>query len=206
MKFLNFQLPDYMKSKLGREPRVRSIAEVHRIYLETKERYIKRSETTREIIEKIKKEIEPQDNYRKKRIVYFNQEARGEVYLRQYEISFEYGDDCYSTSIGDTRFKTRDEKLEFILSNQKAFELGQDFYEAKKIEDDAYRRSSRIKEYLWNMIEGELKKIKFPPFTKKTLLIQIEDTKYFVSVESSHYNYANFQWLNEFDDNIIHIS
>ena len=56
------------------------------------------------------------------------------------------------------------------------------------------------------MIEGELKKIKFPPFTKKTLLIQIEDTKYFVSVESSHYNYANFQWLNEFDDNIIHIS
>ena len=148
MKFLNFQLPDYMKSKLGREPRVRSIAEVHRIYLETKERYIKRSETTREIIEKIKKEIEPQDNYRKKRIVYFNQEARGEVYLRQYEISFEYGDDCYSTSIGDTRFKTRDEKLEFILSNQKAFELGQDFYETKKIEDDAYRRSSRIKEYL----------------------------------------------------------
>lgn len=187
----------------SKSSRVWSIEEMHDLYLRAKARYNSRRKDSKDIVEQIKQKIKP--NKSETYIVYFNQEIRGEKILRQYEISFKYGDGIYGTSIGDTRFKTRDEKLEFILANEKAFELGQKFHEAKIIEDGAYRRSSTVESHLWYRIEKELRKIKFPIFSKKIIVIDIGGKKYFISVES-HQHYANFTWLNEYDESVMKIS
>ena len=98
----------------------------------------------------------------------------------------------------------RNEKIEFILSNQKAFEMGEKYYHLDKMLGDLHLRVFNI---LWNMIDKKL----MDHFTKsnirpqKAFVISISDKKYMISCDDWYYGYGKFKFCGEYDDSIIKI-
>jgi hypothetical protein len=60
--------------------------------------------------------------------VYFYQTSNDTTYLRQYEFTWKCRYDKYTSyCLNDPKLKSREERLDFVLSNSRAFELGQEF-------------------------------------------------------------------------------
>jgi len=117
---------DLFKMRFKREPKVWTIDEVHELYLKVFERHSKRQKLVIDCIDRIVSEV--QEFEKDKRKVYFNQESK--IYQRELSKNSEY--DSWGIRSADlVKFNTektinnRNEKLEFLLSNEKAFELGE---------------------------------------------------------------------------------
>jgi hypothetical protein len=202
MRKINFKFPEIFKYKFNREPKNWTIEQLHDLYFRTKDRALDRSKICKDIVEKIKSEIiydssESGYNY-KTYLVYFYQESNKTTYLRQYKLTFHDSRDSYSYSINDPKLNSREERLDFILANGRAFELGQEFYEAKRIEDMAWKSMWVVKSVMWEEVESKLREIykygeKYAP---DTLVIQIGEKQYFVHVDNSH-GYSKFQLKDE---------
>jgi len=203
MRNVNFLFPEVFEYKFGRKPKDWTLEQLHDLYLRAKSRAEKRWKVSNSIMDTIDKEIPKFDN---QSVVYFYQIANDTTYLRQYEFTWKTKYRKYTSfGIRDPKLKTREERLDFALSNNRAFELGQQFYEAKKLEDVAWRSSWRVREILWHIIEEKLQKIYGETAVKETLLIEISGHKYFIHVDNG-YGYARFSLQNEFDGEIVKLS
>ena len=208
MQKINFKFPEVFRFKFNREPRMWSIEQLHDLYLRTKDRSQKRMKISRDIVEKIKSEIIPDSsesgiNYKSYLVYFYQKYSNGDTYLRQYKLTFHENRDTYSYSINDPKMKTREERIVFILANGRAFELGQEFYEAKRMEDMGWKSMWVVKGVMWGEIENKLRK-KYNQngiysqgiYAPDTLVIQIGDKQYFVHVDNSR-GYSNFVLKNE---------
>lgn len=203
MRQLNFLFPEFFEYKFKRKPKDWSLEELHDLYLRAKARAEKRRNHTLSIMDSIDKEITKFDN---KSQVYFYQTINDTTYLRQYEFTWKSRYEKYSSySLNDPKMKSREERLDFVLSNSRAFELGQEFYESKRLEDMAWRNMWRVKDILWQVIEKKLRKMYEGVQVKDTIIIEISGHKYFIYVENS-WGFSNFTLKNEFDGEIIKLS
>ena len=153
----------------------------------------------------IRKELVSFDN---KTNVYFYQTTGNKTYLRQYEFEWETKYKKYSCySIKNPKLDNREERLDFALSNTRSFELGQEFREAKMMEDMSWKTCWRVKEILWCILERKLQE----EFKEKTqlqedsfdylngiILIEISGYKYFVKVDNGYHN-PRFVLSNRFE-------
>lgn len=200
----NYQRADSFEWKFKRKPKLRSIAEVHDLYLRAMERSAKKSKETCDCIEEIVREIPPtgDKNSRngEKFITYFYHDD----ILYQYNMSYNHSYDSYGTSQDRVRFdegsveEIRDKKIHFILNNQKAIELG-----------EKYRRINAANKYLHytakhafeEMVIDELQKlykdvnaINLP----KAIPITVGDKRYIFGVDQQSYGtYKKFIFLGE---------
>lgn len=125
---LNHKLGGY-KFKFGREPRRRTISELHSLYTQAKLRSDKIRNEFRVLIDEIiskTKEVDVRGE--KKHIVYFTEDNT----VHKYTFSYRSGFDSWGYSIDRLRFEgsvteKRDELISFILENEIAFELGEKF-------------------------------------------------------------------------------
>ena len=189
---LNFE-KSWFEHNFGRKAKVWTIEMVHDLWLKTKERSEVRRKDLTDCIEDIVKSVEPfSKNYRgdNEYRVYYNSGVNTCYYnISKSRLGFGY---AYSRDI--VKFGTRDEKLTFLLSNQKAFDLGEKMFRLEKL---CSNQHYRVKEVLNKMIEEKLRK-KLTEYDRNDVItVQISDRSYFVKVDSSHFPYKSFELLNE---------
>ena len=202
MTNVNFFYPEIFERKFKRSPKFWSLDELHDLYLRTKSRADKHHEKTKFIMDRIENEI-PKFNNKSK--VYFYQVNNDQTYLRNYEFNWRSLYNKYTSySIGDPKLDNREERLDFLIANKLSFELGQEFYELKKIEDMAWRTMWKVKSIFLQVLDKKLREKydgKIPP---KTLILDISGYKYFIHVDDE-YHYPKFTMENEFDGNIVQL-
>jgi hypothetical protein len=132
--------------KFGRMPKKRSIAEIHNLYINSRKRSDSKQIVILGIIDEIVEKI-PLTNTgrgRGQHITYFT--GRDNV-LYQYEMSYNSTWDSYGTSYNRVKFEgsveqIRDQKLDLLLSNEMAFELG-----------EKYNRNKNYNMHLHNIVK-----------------------------------------------------
>ncbi len=189
---LNFE-KSWFEHNFGRKAKVWTIEMVHDLWLKTKERGDARRKDLTDCIEDIVKSVEPfSKNYRgdNEYRVYYNSSGNTCYYnISKSSLGVGYG---YSRDI--VKFGTRDEKLTFLLANQKTFDLGE---KMRRLEKLCTNQHYRVREILNKMIEEKLRKRLKEYDRNDVITIQISDKSYFVKVDNSHFPYKKFELLNE---------
>jgi len=189
---------DLFKLKFKREPKAWTIDEVHELYLKAFERHSNRQKLVIDCVDRIVSEV--QEFEKDKRKVYFNRE--GKIYQRELSKNSEY--DSWGIRSADlVKFNTektinnRNEKLEFLLSNEKAFELGELY---QSLQGNTKHYHLRVREILSEMIESKLRFIYKEKEAPRISTISIGDKKYYVECDDQYrYSriYKKFKLLNE---------
>lgn len=189
---LNFE-KSWFEHNFGRKAKVWTIEMVHDLWLKTKERSEIRRKDLSNCIDEIVNTVEPSGkNYKEdpEFKVYYNSGSNICYYnISKSSLGFGYG---YSRDI--VKFGTRDEKLTFLLANQKAFDLGQKMNHLSNL---CSNQHYRVREILNKMIEENLRKRLKEYDRNDVITIQISDKSYFVKVDNSHFPYKKFELLNE---------
>ena len=189
---------ELFKMKFKREPKVRTIEEIHEIYLKTLERNKIKQKTVIDCIDRIVDEVEEFE--KDKRKIYF---VKDDI-IYQIELRKHYEWNSWGIGSPDqVKFndrldvKSRDEKLEFLLSNDKAFELGE-FYQSLKGNNRYYHQF--VCRILSDMIQDKLREIFKDKDSPRIMTISIGDKKYYVECEDQYRysrSYKKFNLLNE---------
>jgi len=204
VNFLNKWAFEY---RFKREPKVWSLEQIHNLYLKAKERSNKRNSDFTKHINKVFEQVEPNRNGSYE--VYFN---RGE-YVYKYEINKpDYSDWSFST--GRVEFskdvvRAREEKIDFILSKELQFELGNEMRRLEKMRSHFHLHVFHI---LVDSVDDKLckrykdvKNYEVP----KVLKVNIGGTIYYVALDkdsrNSTYNWKKFEILEVEDNNIIEL-
>ena len=195
---LNFENPEFFILKFKRKPKMWTIETIHDLWLRTCERgAIQRNHlraVTNEIVSKIPTQGEKNNP---KQVVYCAIPDSDKI--RTY--SFSYHHDFRSYGVSEDRLsfstdkvKARDEKIDFLLNNELAFELGEKYHKAKKHTSDLQYVVENI---LWEMVYEELRKKYKKEFPPNVIIVSISDRKYYVTVEDKYGYYLKFKWQME---------
>lgn len=204
-------MKDIGYSKFGKKPKTQTIESVHDLWVRAKDRSIRRRKIMTDFIDEIVKEI-PKDE-KGKHVVYFYRDvdkiesdclsfvkisptiSHQDIYCYTFDYDRDYK--CYGHVMGQPDLKTRDERLIFILSNEKSFEMGQKFRELD------IRRTwleHKVFRTLWDMVQEKLR-IEFKNsrlMSNDIFILNISDKKYYIQVdERSHPSYPIFHMRGE---------
>lgn len=201
---LNFKNPKLFKFKFGREPKERNIENLQELYTKSKERYEHRRKELVSVTNEITKKISPI----KKDIYHIFYKKSGKVHLVEIGWSTEYK--CYTYSTRTTNLDNRAERLQYSLSDESSFYLGEKLRYCRKASESAHRHMSFIKSILNELIENKLREIlndKYKNTHKsRTFIVDIGTKKYFVYMINNGYGYNKFNIQDEFsEDSIIKI-
>ena len=193
--------PELFLFRFKREPKYWTIDQLHDLWLRACERAEKRQSNISNYIKEITREIPKND--REQHIVYFRHRNDETDNIHQYEFKWHYDWKGYGVSNNRVELKTRDEKLTFILANDKPFEMGQRYHE---LEYMRCKLQHFVKHYLDEMVEKELqnhfKKLNTNP--PDVFIWKIGSRNYFVELDSQHrYGYLKFHIKNEFTGEIL---
>lgn len=203
MAFLNYQRGiEYFKIKFGREPKNWTIEMIHSLYLRALERHNSRQKLVIDCIDRIVNEVKEFE--KDKRTIYFNR--GGKVYYRELSRYSQY--DSWGIRSADvlkfknSKLEDRNSKIEFLLSNEKAFELGE-LYES--LQGNTKFIHLRVREILSECIQDVLRK-KFEGIVAPQIsTISIGEKSYYVECsDHSRINkiYKEFKLLNEVTEEI----
>ena len=206
----NWQKADSFEWKFKRQPKLRTISEVHDLYLRAMDRSSKKYKEVSDCIDEIVREIPPTPSnngrYSDKYITYFYSDD----ILYQYSMSYEASYGTYGTSSDRVKFdegsvtEIRDKKIHFILNNQKALELG-----------EKYHRLSAANKYLhYNVreafevmiVESLEKKFKDTKAVDlpKAIPVLVGGKKYMFTVDPQSWGtYKKFIFLGESYEDIV---
>lgn len=187
--------------RFGRNPKSWTIDQIHDLWERSVQRGNSRQKDLSNYIDRIVKEIPKND--RKEHVVYFYQDAppspNGPLqYIRSFVFTYHTNWRGYGWSICDVKLETRDERLTFILSNDKEFEMGKEFRRLDRLRTGLQHRVLSI---MWNLVSDQLsKKFKNDYLSPGSIFtINISNKKYYVQVdERSHgYGYHKFNFMGE---------
>lgn len=185
--------------KFNREPKIWTIEEVHDLWIRSCERAVKRGKESTKVYNEVINEIPKIGNYKK---IYYTIDGKVYEYSFSWSSSFKsYGYSSNQVRFSENKVIARGEKIDFILSNEKAFELGERYRKAKKLECSVQRR---VKSIMCEMVCDKLKEVykdKFPPDITQ---VNIGDKKYYFAVDDQNrYDYLQFHYKGEVQDNTI---
>lgn len=188
---VNFTESDLFEYRFKRKPKQWSLEEIQGLWERSLKRGKERQSMINKVYDKIVNEI-PKDKNGKK-IIYYTENDK--VYKYEFSYNHEFKSWGYSTGrveFSKDKLKKRDEKIEFILSNDRAFELGKEFRDIQKFRT---KLEYRVKQIFVNLIEDNLKKVykdKFPP---DITVVKVGDRKYYFTVDDQHrYSYLKFHF------------
>lgn len=206
----NWERPDSFERKFKRKPKLRTISEVHDLYIRAMQRSEKKSNETMKCIDEIIREIPttPASNsrYNDLYITYFYVD----YVLYQCQMRYEESYGSYGVSTDRVKFDEgsvediREKKINFLLNNQKALELG-----------EKYIKTSAANKYLHytvrhcfeNMIithlENKYKDIRTIDMPK-AITISVGGKRYIFSIDNQSWGtYKKFLFLGESSEDIV---
>ena len=197
----------FFRIKFNREPKQWSIEDLHNLYLKAKERSEKRQKLLTDCGKRILAELQPEDRDGSRYAYFYREEYHKKeciTSLYRYRVAQvkRRGFDSFSWSterVDSTA--SRDDKLSFILANERAFELGEEF---KKIQ--SYRTSYHhyIWNEIWNMAEKKLDKIYKDKEVPTTIKLKIGDKEYLV-VGEDNLHHIKWKFLGEYNQETIEL-
>lgn len=206
MKVNFYNHKELFEWKFKRVPKIWTVEQIHDLWLRAEERGSKKYADSSAYIQEIVKEIPK--NERGEHVVYFYH--RRDNSLCKYSLSYHRDWKCYGISQGHVEFSKdkvagRDEKITFLLTNQRAFEMGQRYHELDGMKSNL---QYRVKAILWQIIEDKLrdhyKKLDTNP--PDVFTINIGDYKYYVKTDEQHrHGWLKFHWGGEVIDESIKI-
>jgi hypothetical protein len=188
--------------RFGRKPKVRSIKDIHDIWIKLKQRDYPRQKEHFDIWDKIYNDDSLSKDRLGKKIVY----ATTEKELRKMKFGLSSnGDRTYSYDvITDKKDKEsdREEKLNFLLTNERSIELGNKFLKTRKCLGSYHHRIKvifvkKVCDYLRDKYKNK------KPDT--IAIIKVGDYKYYFKLKDSYSCYLEFEFLGEVNDNLIEI-
>jgi len=201
---LNFENPEFFILKFKRKPKVWTIESIHELWMRVSERGNKQRNRLREVTNEIVSKIPKQGDSRySKQVVYCS--IPGSDKIKTYSFSYHHDFRSYGVSEDRLSFSTdkvkgREEKIDFLLNNELAFELGEKYQEAKRYTSDLQYVVEHI---LWEMIYDELRKKYKDEFPPNVIVVSISDRKYYVTVEDKYGYYLKFKWQMEVTNDVV---
>ena len=199
---VNFQEKELFSYRFKREPKSWTLEEIQDLWERSRIRGKKRQSMVSKVYDKIVNEIPKNEN--RKKVIYYTENDK--VYKYEFSYTPQFKSWGYSTGrveFSKDKSKARDEKIQFILSNDRAFELGREFRDIQKYRT---RLEYRVKQIFVNLIEDKLKKVykdKFPP---DITVVKVGDQKYYFAVDNQHrYDYLQFHFKGLAVDNTIEL-
>lgn len=199
---LNSDRIELFEWKFKRKPKEWALEQIQDLWIRAEERNEKRREIISVVYDKVINEMP--ENDKKEKVVYFT--SKDKVYSYNFRYCHDFRSYGYSSNLvtfSNDKTVARDEKIEFILSNDKAFELGQEFKGVQKLKTSLHLRVKRI---FLEKVEEHLKKVykdKFPP---DITVVKVGSKKYyFAADEQNRYSYLQFHFKGEVKDNIIEL-
>jgi hypothetical protein len=193
---LNFRQKELFEWKYKRQAKVWTIEQVHDLYLKSLERHNIRQEKLIVVRDRIVNETPEIEKGRRK--VYFTLDN----VIRQINFNYYREYDSWGSSTDLVKFSSdktvinRDEKLEFILSNDKQFELGELYHSMKG-------QSRCLHLYIWHvlseMVEEKLRAEFKGKSSPEILTVDIAGYNYYVVCDKQNmYNhfYKKFELKN----------
>lgn len=185
--------PESYEYKFGRKPKVRTIKELNTLYINSRKRSDFKQSVILGIIDEIVEKIPltTTGRGRGQHITYFN--GHDNV-LYQYEMSYNPAWDSYGTSYNRVKFEgsveqIRDQKLDFLLSNEMAFELGEKYNRNRNYNMHLH---NRVKYYLVEAITKQLeiiyKEINFLDIPK-VIPVSIDECQYIFTLDGNSSGY-----------------
>lgn len=204
----------YFKTRYGREPKTWTITQVHDLWVKASARFDKLQKEKTDYISYIVNNIPANDS--KEHIVYFYNCWKDGVYhvdnmstISTYTFFYEKEYKYYSIRTNELKFadntKGREDKIDFILSNDKCFEMGQKYHEIERMRSNKHYIVHHI---LWEMVEDELRKHfkdsnTLPP---DIFVITISGIRYNIQTDPQHrYGYMKFHWKGITNDICINM-
>lgn len=193
---VNYKKSEIFKWKFRRDPKIWTIEQIHDVWLKLVDRSEKRKKDLLDyqnfIISKVP------ENDKGERIIFFEKDEFIYKYVFKYE---DYYKSCFRSTDRLTFSKDpvrgRDEKIEFILNNEKVFEMG-----------EKYRQLDRMLSYLhynifdllWYEVEEflrkEFKEVKY--FKEDVIKISIGNKIYYAQIDPQHrFQYKKFHFRGE---------
>lgn len=193
---------NWLKNMYREFPKKRTIEEVHDLWLRSSERSQKQHEYFNNVLNEVISTIDKNSN--NEYVVYY---INDNIY---YNYTISYNNDFKSYQYSKNRLKFnnnksigRDEKINFLLSNEKAFELGEKLKLA-----DVYKstKSFLVKHKLLEMIEDKLRHHFKMTDTRPNdiTVVEISGKKYYLKVDSQfRYTYLKFSFVEMDAENVI---
>jgi hypothetical protein len=200
---VNFQNEPLFKMRFKRPSKIWTIDQVHELWEKACGRsYLRRIEKSK-FLKKIVDEIPKGDKDR--HITYYTIPDREEIFT--FEIKYDPEWKSYVTYRGTLRFSkdkvvARNEKIQFLINSEnKAFEMGQQYYELGKMESSI---DSIVREIMWDMVQNKLRKyfIESDRNPDKVFLIDIASKKYYVESDGDN-RYPKFKLMGQHSPNDI---
>jgi hypothetical protein len=196
------------ETKFKRAPKQWSFEQLYDLYLRAQKRSDKRRKEHSDFINKIIKEVQPNDSEEHR--VYFSRE-HGKTYMYRIRKDNDFGW-CYSTEhviFSKDIVVGRDEKLEFILSNQKQFELGEELRRLDLMKSNFDRHIFGIIEQLVNESLCEKYKNVKNYDVPKIIKINLAGIIYYAALDkesrNSGYDWKRFEILGKEETEIVEL-
>lgn len=172
------------REKFGRSPKQWTIESLHDLWIRSKKRSDKLHRDIWQYIEKIAETIPANDG---KHIAYFNQNNT----LRGYVIEWNESHKTYSThTISVSEFKSRDERIDFFVSTELNFEMGEELFRLRKLESYLHHRVFQV---FWEKVEDKLRAKFKNTRPRESFVLQISDKKYIIQTEDKYGDYKKFK-------------
>lgn len=180
--------------KFGRKPKQWTIESLHDLWLKSKKRSDERTEKVWNFIAEIAEKIPA--NSRNEHLVYYMQDDR----VRGYSIGYSSSFKSHSLGHTDVNFQTREEKIDFFLTTELNFEMGEKLRNLKKFESNL---DYRVFEVFWSKVQESLRE-KFedqrPP---KCFALDIAGKKYLITNDDRYGSYYTFKLECEYNEQSI---
>lgn len=191
--------------KFKRDPKSWSFKELHDLYLRAKERADKRRKDFSDFIGKIIKEVEPSDSMnpseRGSMQVYFDRDGITCKYSIRKDEHFGWAYSTDRVTFSKEKVLAREEKINFILSKQKQFKLGEELRRLEKMKSVFDRHVFAIIEQALNeKLCEKFKKVK-NNLIPKVIKVDLGDNIYYAALtkdsRNSGYDWKSFEILGK---------
>lgn len=214
---VNFFRTWEFRGRFKRYPKTWSFEQLHDLYVRAKERADKRRKDFSDFIDKIIKEVEPIESGRSEknyRVYFYLEDSRLEE-----KVPYMYSirkDDYYGWTFSTERVtfskdvvKGREDKINFLLSNNRQFELGEELRRLEKMKSNFDRHVFYIIEQAVNeKLCEKFKKVK-NHLVPKVIKADLGGVVYYVALtkdsRSSGYDWKSFEILGPEHNDIIEL-
>lgn len=204
---MNINFRNYwFEQRFNRKPKVWTLDMIHDLYLKSKERFDLRQLDIKNCLNEIV-ETTPK-NSKGEHIIYFYHETdKNNIWCYKFSYSDEHRSYTTLRSRVIDRGSNREDKLDFLTSNEKQFELGDKYRKLQKLLSKHHYFLFKL---MSDMLEEHLRKHykEKNVFPEDIFIVKIGETNYFVKTDTQHrYGYMRFEIKNKFiDSNIININ
>ena len=204
---VNFLRRWEFECKFDRDPKTWSFKQLHDLYTRAKERADKRRKEFSEFIDNIISELEPNDKgyYQ----VYFDREGTTSMYSIRKDDHFSWAYSTDRVTFSKDVVAGREEKIDFLLNNERKFELGEELRRLEKMKSVFDRHVFHIIEEAVNeKLCEKFKKIK-NHLIPKVIKVDLGGNIYYAALtkdsRNSGYDWKSFEILGPEHNDIIEL-